>query len=90
MDHQRHKLNFWWPNLNSQRPKIGRMAQQLQKLKIDSQGPKIDAQRPNGFVHPINNLVKDERQMGTINALQAKYFQYQHSAVIKTIHYSSS
>ena len=69
------------------------MAQQLQKLKIDSQGPKIDSLRPNGFVHPIkqrNNLVKDERQMGTINALLAKYFQYQHSAVIKTIHYSSS
>ena len=69
------------------------MAQQLQKLKIDSQGPKIDSQRPNGFVHPIkkrNNLVKDERQTGTINALLAMYFQYQHSAVIKTIHYSSS
>ena len=69
------------------------MAQQLQKLKIDSQGRKIDSQRLNGFVDPIkkrNNLVKDERQMGTINALQAKYFQYQHSAVIKTIHYSSS
>ena len=56
------------------------MAQQLQKLKIDSQSPKIDYQRPSGFVHPIkkrNNLVKDV----------AKYFQYQHSAVIKTIHY---
>ena len=69
------------------------MAQQLQKLKIDSQGRKIDSQRLNGFVHPIkkrNNLVKDEHQMGTINALLAMYFQCQHSAVIKTIHYSSS
>ena len=69
------------------------MAQQLQKLKIDSQGPKIDSLRPNGFVHPIKQrkkLVKGERQMETINALQAKYFLYQHSAVIKTTHYSSS
>ena len=69
------------------------MAQQLQKLKIDSQGPKFDSQRPNGFVHPIkkrNNLVKDERQMGTINVVLAKYFQCQNSALVKAMHYSSS
>ena len=51
MDHQGPKLDFWGPNSTLRELKPSRMNQHFQKLTPG--GLIFDSQRPNGFVHPI-------------------------------------